>query len=154
MTDRPVARRTISSRRKGLYSMGVVLQILGGVGFLVCFLGFAMGGQAAVRSHGQEGSPMQWWVGGVVCAVAIAAGGVLRTLAARGVAGAGLVLDPDRARQDLEPWARAGGGLLKDAVEEAGLARGEGERVAVRCRGCRTLNDEDAKFCDHCGAAL
>ena len=27
-------------------------------------------------------------------------------------------------------------------------------QIRVRCRNCRALNDEDAKFCDECGAKL
>ena len=50
-----------------------------------------------------------------------------------------------------------GGGLIADAVDEAGLGRRDEPaepEVRVRCRECRTLNDEDAKFCDNCGAQL
>jgi multidrug resistance efflux pump len=35
-----------------------------------------------------------------------------------------VVLDPERARDDLEPWARAGGGLVRDALDEADVNLG------------------------------
>src|SRR6516162_1292933 len=38
-------------------------------------------------------------------------GGILMGVGARGAAGSGLVLDPGKARQDLEPWSRLGGGV-------------------------------------------
>ncbi|MEO8826390.1 MAG: hypothetical protein ABI443_11165 [Chthoniobacterales bacterium] len=48
-------------------------------------------------------------------------GAILKGIGARGAAGAGIVLDPKRAREDLEPWSRMGGGMLKDAVDESGI---------------------------------
>jgi hypothetical protein len=171
MSRRPT--RTVSPERKSLYALGMALTGIGIVIVLVCFVGFAMSGMSTVQTFGRGDSsglldgPMRWWIGFFVGMVVAGAGGFLRHLAARGVAGSGLVLDPDRARTDLEPWARMGGGLVRDAVEETGLAEmlagrertGGGDvrddgKVMVRCRSCRTLNDEDAKFCDNCGAAL
>ena len=57
MTDPPRRpRRTVSPERKGLYMAGLGLQVLGGIGFLVCFLGFATGGMQSVSSFGREGN--------------------------------------------------------------------------------------------------
>lgn len=39
----------------------------------------------------------------------------------RDAADSGLVLDPEQAKQDLEPWARTAGGLVKDALDESGV---------------------------------
>lgn len=48
-----------------------------------------------------------------------------------GLAGSGMVLDPEGARRDVEPWARMAGGVVKDAIDEAGVridgTRGAGE---------------------------
>ena len=49
------------------------------------------------------------------------AGGVLTTIGAAGAAGSGLNLDPERAKEDLEPWARMGGGLTKASLDEMGI---------------------------------
>jgi hypothetical protein len=153
-------RRTISPERQSSHTIGLVLQGVGIVGGIVCFLGFAVGGMTATASFGREGHPIAWWIGFFACGVLMAVGRGIRHVAARGVAGSGLVLDPERTRNDLEPWARVGGGLVKDALDEAGLVRndgpaeGDGERIKVRCRQCRSLNDEAAKFCDQCGAAM
>ena len=35
------------------------------------------------------------------------------------------MLDPRLARKELKPWAKMGGGILKDALEEAGLKKEE-----------------------------
>lgn len=61
----------------------------------------------------------------VVAIVFIFIGFVLMVVAARGVAGTGVILDPKRAREDLEPWARMSGGLLKDALDEANVLQGD-----------------------------
>ena len=47
-----------------------------------------------------------------------------------------------RPVDDLEPWARA------DRTDEPD------DVVKVRCRTCKALNGETAKFCDQCGAAI
>ena len=70
------------------------------------------------------------------------AGGVLATVGAAGAAGSGLKLDPEQARKDLEPWARLGGGLTKDSLDEMGIdvpkiaggITGTGGRPAGRAR--------------------
>lgn len=157
MARRP--RREISPERRGSYAVGLVLQVIGGIVIVVCFLGFVLDGNRAVGSMGREGNPVGFFIGFFLGMVLVAVGGGVRHVAARGVAGSGLTLDPDRARDDLEPWARTGGGLLKDALDEAGIG-GERDRpeddpiVKVRCRECGTLNDDDARFCDACGAKL
>lgn len=92
-------------------------------------------------------------------------GGILMNLGRAGLRGSGVILDPHGARDDLKPWSQAAGGMLDDtisgsetishAVERLGDSDDQPrEIVRVRCPNCRTLNDEDAKFCDNCGTAL
>jgi hypothetical protein len=89
-------------------------------------------------------------------------GQVVRQIGLRGLAGSGIVLDPARARNDLKPWAHMAGGLVNDAlteVNDSGHARPNAfppqpVAVKVRCPKCRTLNDEDARFCKACAIAL
>lgn len=54
-------------------------------------------------------------------------GSLLVRVGSRGLAGSGIILDPEQAREDVEPWARMAGGVIKDAVEESGLNLGRGE---------------------------
>jgi hypothetical protein len=88
-------------------------------------------------------------------------GGILTKVGRHGAAGAGLILDPEQARKDVEPWSRAAGGMANDALSEVDLARKIGEglgnpkpHVKVRCRKCQALSDETAKFCGQCGERL
>jgi len=48
-------------------------------------------------------------------------GGAMMSVAARGLAGSGVFLDPERARTDVEPWSRMAGGVVGDALDEAGI---------------------------------
>ncbi len=89
--------------------------------------------------------------------ILISAGTFVMNLGARGAAGSGLVLDPEKAREDLTPYTKAAGGMLKDALEEIDLPStksGEKEVVRVRCIHCRALNEEDARFCKNCGKEM
>ena len=57
-------------------------------------------------------------------------GGVIHRIGARGIAGSGIVLDPEKAREELELSSRMAGGMIKDALEE------------------------DSRFCQECGEQL
>lgn len=89
----------------------------------------------------------------------MALGGILMSIGAQGLAGSGIILDPDKAREDLKPWSHMAGGMLDDALSQSQRAAKvigvqSEEVVKVRCSSCRTLNDESAKFCDECGSKL
>lgn len=106
-------------------------------------------------------------VRGVIGMVLIAGGGVLMGIGRSGMAGSGILLDPTQARQDLEPWNRARGGMISDTISEIPavetMLKDTEKReeqppplpvVKVRCTACRALNDEGAKFCGQCGKAI
>jgi hypothetical protein len=80
-------------------------------------------------------------------------GGLVRGIGARGLAGSGVVLDPEKAREELEPFSRQAGGMLKDTLDAADIHLGESPQkvVMVKCPACGKLNDEDSKFCRECG---
>lgn len=100
----------------------------------------------------------------------IGLGAAMMRVGRSGFAGSGILLDPEKARKDLEPWNRAAGGMANDALEEVDLAKKLTKKldepappavspppapvVKVRCRGCAALNDEHAKFCNQCGAMM
>ncbi|MBI5834520.1 MAG: zinc ribbon domain-containing protein [Armatimonadetes bacterium] len=120
--------RQVSPERKKLYRAGQVLCV---VGVLLFMLGGGRG----------------------IFLVMIGMG--LMAVGAQGLAGSGLVLDPEQARADLEPWSRMTGGMVNDALSEVELVQKPAEpQVTVRCQQCHALNDEDAKFCKQCGQPL
>ncbi len=83
-------------------------------------------------------------------------GGIVRSAGARGLAGSGVVLDPQKAREDLEPYSRMTGGMLKDALDEADLHLGATSEkvIMIKCRACGQLNEDNSKFCQECGQPL
>ena len=104
------------------------------------------------KGHAQ--SDMIRAIGGMALLIV---GGIVRGIGAKGLAGSGTVLDPKQARDDLEPYSRMAGGMLKDALDEAGVSgrKPEPERVImVKCPACGKLNQEDSKFCQECGRKL
>lgn len=151
--------KQISEERKGLYNAGLVLMIVGGCLFGVPFLVIPI-----VMVAGFAGGEPKFiicvpiaFLGAFIGFGLIAAGGAMRTVAARGTAGSGLVLDPEKAREDLRPWTGMAGGMVKDVLNEAEVKLGGSEPqkvVMVRCPGCKKLNEEDSKFCQECGKPL
>ena len=141
---------SVPRERLAAVYFGTGLMGLGLLIFLSSLLAFGQGSALTTGSFSSRA------LGGVVL---IAAGRLIRMLGQRGAAGSGLILDPEQARRDLEPFSRQGGGMLRDALDEAeidlGRASGGSEsQIMVRCLACQTLNEEDSKFCRECGAPI
>jgi hypothetical protein len=116
--------------RKGLYFLGMSLIAIGIVFFLTTFVSALRGMNNPMGPVGGIGN---LGISSLVGIIMIGIGGVLMRVGARGVAGSGLLLDPKRARRDLEPWSRAAGGMVQDALDEAGVkpaARSEQDQLA------------------------
>ena len=111
-----MANQQVSDSRKLLYYGGMVVTGLGVLIFVSIFF----------RSHEDvfadvEGAQRSMVVRGICGMALLVAGGFMRSVGAKGLAGSGVVLDPEKARRDVEPWSRAGGGMLRDALDETGL---------------------------------
>ena len=115
---RPNAGRrpgTISGGRKGLYYLGTGLMVLGFISFASTFVTFALNFGDFSNFDAHAKSDMLRAFGGMFL---IVVGGIVRGAGARGLAGSGVILDPEQAREDLEPYTRMAGGMVKDALEE------------------------------------
>ncbi len=151
-------RRQIPPERQALYYSGRLLALVGIVLFVSTFVtGIANFGnfdnfEGRARSEGLRA------LSGMVL---IVIGGFLSNVGAKGWAGAGVILDPEKAREDVEPWSRMVGGTAQDALSEVEVV-GKLENsleppaplVKIRCQKCEALNDESAKFCNQCGSAV
>jgi hypothetical protein len=168
-------RRQIPPERKAMYYGGMALIV---VGILLFVSNFFMGPDIGGRNDPQPGEPKFWeraqerhqefgqgmkyvMVRAILGMGLMVVGGILMNVGARGAAGSGLILDPEKARQNLEPWSRMSGGVVQDALSEISVVKKIEEGVSnpqpqikVRCQKCQGLNDEAAKFCNQCGAAL
>ena len=154
-------QRQISPGRKGVYYTGMVLAALGAVSFASTFCTFALHFGDFDNFESNARSDILRAVGGMFL---MSLGIVLMGVGRAGFAGSGVVLDPRKAREDLEPWNRMQGGMVNDTLSEIDAVnkvtdaiadKGEGKEVAkVRCPRCRALNEETANYCNSCGAPL
>lgn len=146
--------KKISEERKAAYYIGMVIIVIGFLTFGSVFVtGMIHFGDFSNFENEAKSSMARAIIGIVLVAV----GGIIRGIGARGAAGSGLVLDPEKAREDLEPFTRMGGGMLKDALDEADIHLGKGSPekvIMIRCRNCQKLNEEDSKFCQECGKPI
>lgn len=145
--------RRISGERKTAYYIGMGLTGAGLLMFLSTFVAFAANFGDFTDFKSRATSNMFVALGGMAL---MFVGGIVRSIGQRGLAGSGVVLDPDKAREELEPYSRMTGGMVKDALDEAGVdlgARGE-KIVMIKCRSCSMLNEESAKFCKECGTQI
>ena len=125
------AVRQISAQRRGVYYFGMVLIILGVISFLSVFVSAITeesrnfrGGEevvwvksgSVVKSQTDTKSLRAF---GGVCLILI--GTIITGVAREGIAASGVILDPQQARRDSEAWSRMSGGMLKDALDEAGI---------------------------------
>lgn len=124
-----MAQRQISPGRQVVFYFGVGLSVLGFVVFISVFFS-AAGGMGEMR--GVEGGMSSMMMRAIVGMVMMIVGGFLTRVGRMGLSGSGVVLDPEGARRDVEPWARMAGGVVKDAMDEAGVrlgGNGGGERA-------------------------
>lgn len=144
----------ISKERKVTYYIGSGMMVIGVILFFSVFF-FALG---FMRNPYDAGSPP--FGNAVIGMVLIISGSFIRAIGARGAAGSGLVLDPEKAREDLKPFNEVKGEMINDvlsnvdAVDKIVESHEEKEVIKIRCRSCGSLNDEDARFCKACGKEL
>lgn len=144
----------ISDERKLAYYLGNGLSALGFLLFISVFVTGALHFGDFTNFVSDAKSDMLRAVGGMIL---IIIGRIIAGIGARGLAGSGVILDPEQARDDLKPYSRMTGGIVKDALDEAQIHLGANapERVVMlKCSACGKLNAEDAKFCQECGKAF
>lgn len=147
----------ISSERKAIYYTGMVLMVIGFILFISTFFTFAFGfGDFNVPSELSFLSP-------IIGMVLIIIGNILMAIGRKGVAGSGIILDPEKERDDLKPFSSAKGKMINDVVENIDIVNEVGKKmskedvkevVKIKCRNCGALNDEDSKYCKSCGREI
>lgn len=146
----------ISKERKATYYVGLGMLIIGFILFFSVFVSVAF---TMANPSGFNIPPFQ---NGIFGFILIAAGTVVMNIGAKGAAGSGLLLDPEKAREDLKPFNEAKGGMINDVISNIDVIgeivkpheHEEKEVIKIKCRGCGTLNDEDAKYCKGCAGEL
>lgn len=157
-------QRSISSERKGAFYIGRGMML---IGFLLFISTFVTAAANFGNFNNFEGRVRSESTRAVLGMILLVAGGFVSVVGSRGLAGSGLLLDPNQARKELKPWNDMAGEMADDALSKIGVVKAledslssrnddvkERNVVKVRCRECRALNDEEANFCDQCGAAM
>lgn len=148
----------ISNERKALYYIGLGLIVLGAILFLSSFFAVNDGFDPFYDS----GMP-SFFKKALIGMICMIVGAVLTNIGAKGAAGSGLILDPDKARDDLKPYTSAAGGMINDVIENIDIVKDRSfnqenkeikQIVKIKCRNCGELNDEDASFCKSCGERM
>jgi hypothetical protein len=145
--------RDISTERKTTYYVGTGMMVLGGLLFASTFVTF-------IGNFGNFEGFVPRMRSVAICSFGgmalLFVGALVRNVGARGLAGSGILLDPHQARQELEPYSRMAGGIVKDALDEADIRLGTAPEkvIMIKCPTCGRLNEEDSKFCQECGGKL
>lgn len=147
----------LTTERKATYYIGMGMTILGFILFISFFFSIASFMRGPGPFMGNSGPNFAIPVVGMLL---IISGQIVMNIGAKGAAGSGLILDPEKAREDLKPFNEAKGEMINDVisnidvVEKIAGSHEEKEVIKIRCRSCGVLNDEDAKFCKACGKEL
>lgn len=145
----------IKTERKVTYYIGIGMMALGFILFISVFFSAA---RFMDDPFGANSSPS--FSNSVIGMVLMIAGSIVMNIGAKGAAGSGLLLDPEKAREDLKPFNEAKGGMINDvisnidALDQITSSNEKREVIKIRCRSCAVLNDEDARFCKGCGREL
>ena len=145
----------ITRQRKVTYYIGVGIMVLGFILFISVFFSVAL-----FMNNPFGGSRQPSFMNSVLGMVFIIVGSVVSRIGAQGAAGSGIVLDPEKAREDLKPFNEAKGGMINDVISNIDVVENltkqneEKQVIKIRCRNCSALNDEDAKFCKSCGKEI
>lgn len=156
----------ISRKRKVTYYIGMAMIIVGFILFISVF--FKIGSMMTNRfnpifSDSYVFDTRSSFIARpVIGIILIISGSIVMSIGARGAAGSGLVLDPDKAREDLKPFNEAKGAMINDVISNIDVVDTftnhlnkqndiQKEIIKIKCRNCNTLNDEDAKYCKGCG---
>lgn len=146
----------ISKERKATYYIGIGMIVLGFILFISIFFSVA----SFIRNPAFGGRSHPSFINAIIGMVLMITGSIVMNIGARGSAGSGLILDPEKAREDLKPFNEAKGEMINDvisnidAVDKITRPHEEKEVIKIRCRNCGSLNEEDSKFCKACGKEL
>lgn len=146
----------ISTQRKAIYYVGIGMLVLGFILFISVF--FAVFGGMESNFFLNTSSLVTRPIVGMICMII---GSIMMNVGSKGIAGSGVILDPEKAREDLKPFNSAKGEMINDVIENIDVVKNISnqqkevkEVVKIKCRYCGELNDEDAKFCKSCGKSI
>ena len=146
----------LNNSRKVTYYIGMGMMILGFILFISVFFSFAT---LFTNPSSMFSTGFPSFSNAIFGMILIIVGQIVMNIGAKGAAGSGLILDPEQSREDLKPFNEAKGGMINDVISNIDVVdkfvnSSEKEVIKVRCNSCKSLNDEDAKFCKTCGEKM
>ncbi|BCN32838.1 zinc ribbon domain-containing protein [Anaeromicropila herbilytica] len=150
----------ISKERKITYYIGLGMIVIGFLLFISVFFEVASFMSDPFVNDPFSGGKLPSMLNGVIGFFIMIAGGIVMNIGAKGAAGSGIILDPEKQREDLKPFNEAKGEMINDvisnidAVNHLTKNQEQKEIIKIKCRNCGSLNDEDAKFCKGCGKEI
>ncbi len=147
----PTAYAEAESLKKKLNTWGLALTIIGSVGAVCCFLGFALGGMMSVRSFGSSSD--FWiivpWILFLPCGAVAAVGSSLRKKAK-----AILALPTGNAREYVGGVDMTCPNCGNEINIHMNFCAKCGKQVRLACPNCHHTNETDSLFCENCGKDL
>jgi hypothetical protein len=146
----------ITTQRKATYYIGMGMIVIGFILFISVFFQAASMMNDPFGKFNREPS----FSNSIIGMLLMIAGSIVMSIGAKGTAGSGILLDPEKAREDLKPFNEAKGEMINDVISNIDVVdkitrtHEEKEIIKIKCRNCGCLNDEDAKFCKGCGKEL
>jgi len=125
----------ITKQRKATYYIGLGMIVLGFILFISVFFSAAM---FMNNPFGASREPS--FMNSVLGMVLMISGSFVSRIGAHGAAGSGILLDPEKAREDLKPFNEAKGGMINDVISNIDIADNftksseEKEVIKIRCR--------------------
>lgn len=132
----------IPKYRKALFLIGTVMMACGVILFLSTFFSIILLENFLFFLTAPLGM--------VLCII----GAILRSIGGRGLAGSGITLNPNKAREELRPHSKAVGGILNDVVSEVQFPKDDKVIVKIKCTQCGSLNEDTSNFCNQCGVKI
>ena len=130
------------------------------VGEVLTFLGAAIFIGSFIFTIIKIPKKPQFPYGIIISVIFIIIGSIIRSIGAaiciiskEGEAAAGLLLDPNKEREDKKEQNKSFGGQISDMIEEIPVVKNL-TVIKIKCRECGHLNDEHDKFCSNCGKVL
>ena len=115
-------QKQIPPERKKTYYIGIAVIVIGFICFISTMFSDALSSSGGPQGFGQfEQRAHSGMVRCLIGSLMIIAGFFMVRIGRMGLAGSGIKLDPEQGRRDVEPWARMAGGVVKDAIDEAGI---------------------------------
>ena len=125
----------LSNERKVTYYIGIGMMVFGFILFISVFFQVAN-----LMRDPFTTNKLPSFTNPIIGFILIAIGRIVSRIGAKGAAGSGMILDPDKAREDLKPFNEVKGQMLNDVISNIDAVNNitkpaeNKEIIKVKCR--------------------